>query len=305
MQTTYTLNEWLFALGIYPDFQAAEKFNLFCELAQASADETLSVEPIPSFLYESKKQKKLSLKKKASFATFLETVNLKDEQTQYQEAGIQWVTILSKKYPESLKQIFAPPVVLFYKGDLEMIHQHTWLGVVGARACSQYGLDVTEHILNPLITETKTNIGIVSGLARGIDAKAHKETIQAGGKTIGVIGTGLNRYYPSSNRPLQREMEKDHLVISEYPMTSKPLKHHFPERNRIIAGLSRGILVIEAKQRSGSLITAYNALEESRDVFAVPGSIFDVNVEGCHRLIQLGAILTKSSEDILKEWMYI
>src|SRR5699024_12102616 len=156
-----------------------------------------------------------------------------------------------------------------------------------------------------LILKADKEIGIVSGLAKGIDTKAHQVTLKATGHTIGVIGTGLDRYYPFENRTLQRKMVEEHLVVSDYTMGSKPLKFHFPERNRIIAGLSRGILVVEAKKRSGSLITAYNALDESRDVFAVPGSIFDQTTEGCHRLIQLGGILTKNSDDILKEWMYI
>ena len=142
-------------------------------------------------------------------------------------------------------------------------------------------------------------------MAKGIDTEAHIQALKSNGKTVGVIGSGLNVFYPYKNRSLQELLSEEQLVISEYPMGASPLKFHFPERNRIIAGLSRGVLVIEAKKRSGSLITAYNALDEDRDVFAVPGSIFEENREGNHRLIQLGAVLTTNSEDILKEWYII
>lgn len=305
MQNVVTVKEWLFALGVYPSLQAIEKYSLFVEMVEASAKNHYPNEDALPSVFKSGKLKKLSQKKKASFTSFLETLNLSKEMSKYEKAGIKWITILSDDYPFLLKQIFAPPIVLFYKGDFECIEQHTWLGVVGARACTNYGLEATKHLLEPLIPKTKQEIGIISGLAKGIDTKAHQIAIEVGGRTIGVTGTGLDRYYPYENRSLQQEMSKKHLVISEYPMGSKPLKFRFPERNRIIAGLSQGILVIEAKKRSGSLITAYNALDEDRDVFAVPGSLFDANSEGCHRLIQLGGILTKNSEDILREWMYI
>ena len=164
---------------------------------------------------------------------------------------------------------------------------------------------VVDVVLSDLLKQTNREIGIISGLAKGIDTEAHLTTIKQSGHTIGVVGTGLDIFYPSKNKMLQEIMGRDHLVISEYPIGSQPLKHHFPERNRIIAGLSRGVLVIESKKSSGSLITAYNALEESRDVFVVPGSIFEPHREGNHKLIQLGAILVQTSEDILAEWVFI
>lgn len=305
MQKIMTVKEWLFALGIYPSLEAIEKFSLFFEMIESSARVKYPKEDLPPSLFKSGKIKKLSQKKKASFTSFLEKLDVAKEMAKYEKQGIKWVTILSEDYPFTLKQIFSPPIVLFYKGNFELIKKHTWLGVVGARACTEYGLEATEHILQPLIKKSEKEIGVVSGLAKGIDTKAHQVTLDASGSTIGVIGTGLDRYYPFENRTLQRKMIEKQLVVSEYPIGAKPLKFHFPERNRIIAGLSRGILVVEAKKRSGSLITAYNALDEGRDVFAVPGSIFEQTTDGCHRLIQLGGILTKESEDILKEWMYI
>lgn len=294
------LDELLFSIGIYPDLQAIDKFYLCTELLK----EYFSDVDI-GFLTDFKALKKLSPEKKASFLAFYEQLNIKEQMDRYQLKGIQWTHLLSTKYPDSLKTIYAPPIVLFYKGNIEQLNQKTWLGVVGSRDFTSYGKQAVEYILETLFEKSKGQIGIVSGLAKGIDTEAHIVTIKNNESTVGVIGTGLEQYYPKANQSLQQLMSDKHLVLSEYPIGAKPLKFHFPERNRIIAGLSRGILVIESKKRSGSLITAYNALDESRDVFAVPGSIFEEPRMGNHRLIQLGAILTQSGEDILREWFII
>lgn len=307
MSKIFTVDEWLFALGIYPSMNAIDKYSLFIEMLELnteafSKDEFYNKVNLGN---DTKQIKKLSQKKKASFTSFLNSISIEDEVQKYQEQKISWVHLLSKDYPNDLREIFAPPVVLFYRGQLDFIEKHMWLGVVGARACTDYGLKAVEKIVPNLLEHTAYQVGIISGLAKGIDTKAHQEAIKAHGHTIGVIGTGLDVFYPNNNRELQEMMAKRELVISEYPLGTKPLKFHFPERNRIIAGLSRGILVIEAKQRSGSLITAYNALDENRDVFAVPGSIFESKREGCHRLIKLGAVLTQGYEDILQEWFIL
>lgn len=291
-----SVDEIMFGIGIYPSLKAVDKYQLFTELMVEYFEEERQIDE------QVNRTKKLSEKKKASFLSFLEKVNFKEEKRRYQEKNIQWIHLLSDDYPEMLKSIYAPPIVLFYTGDIQLLKQYTWLGVVGARTYSPYGKDATELILNDLLLKAKNDIGIISGLAKGIDTEAHIQTLKGNGRTVGVIGSGLDIYYPYKNRSLQEYLAKEHLVISEYPLGSKPLKFHFPERNRIIAGLSRGILVIEAKKRSGSLITAYNAIDENRDVFAVPGSIFEENRIGNHRLIQLGAVLTTNGEDILKEW---
>lgn len=300
MEKGLTAKQLLFSIGIYEALEAAEKFSLLVELVE----EYVAIDKKPAIL-RSRISKKLSSEKKASFLSFLKTLDIEAAMHQYTEENIYWIDFFSEAYPEALKEIYAPPVVLFYKGNIQWLKQVTWLGVVGAREYSPYGKQVVQHLLSDLHVKSNGQIGIVSGLAKGIDTQAHVETIKNKGKTVGVIGSGLDSYYPYNNRSLQQLMSQQHLVLSEYPIGSKPLKHHFPERNRIIAGLSRGILVIESKKRSGSLITAYNALDEGRDVFAVPGSIFEDNREGNHRLIQLGAVLTKSSEDILKEWFII
>lgn len=300
MEKGLTAKQLLFSIGVYEALQAADKFSLLIELVEEYVD----IDKIPPIL-QSRKSKQLSSKKKASFLSFLETLDIEAEMNQYKKANVQWVDFFSEAYPDTLKEIYAPPVVLFYQGNIQWLKQMTWLGVVGAREYSTYGQQVVEYLLSDLHIKANGQIGIVSGLAKGIDTQAHVETIKNKGKTVGVIGSGLDSYYPYNNRALQQLMSQHHLVLSEYPVGAKPLKHHFPERNRIIAGLSRGVLVIESKKRSGSLITAYNALDEGRDVFAVPGSIFEDAREGNHRLIQLGAVLTKSSEDILKEWFII
>ena len=145
---------------------------------------------------------------------------------------------------------------------------------------------------------------IVSGLARGIDTAAHMSILQSGGKTIAVIGTGLDVYYPRSNKRLQDYIGQHHLLLSEYGPGEEPLKYHFPARNRIIAGLCRGVIVAEAKMRSGSLITCERAMEEGRDVFAIPGSILDGRSDGCHHLVQEGAKLVTSGQDVLAEFEF-
>lgn len=208
-------------------------------------------------------------------------------------------SILDQVYPEELKAIYNPPVLLFYQGALELLEKPK-LAVVGARKSSQAGSETVKKLL----AELNQNFVIVSGLARGIDTAAHMATLKQGGKTIAVVGNGLSQYYPKENRPLQDYISKNHLILSEYGPDSSPKRHHFPERNRIIAGLSLGVLVVEAKIRSGSLITCERALEEGRDVFAVPGNILDGNSEGCHHLIKEGAKCVTTGLDILSEYHF-
>ena len=218
---------------------------------------------------------------------------------EYQKRDIKWVSILDHAYPEYLKHIYNPPSLLFYQGDLSLLNQKL-LAIVGSRLNSSYGEKTIALLLPELISNA---IVTVSGLAKGIDQKAHKKTIELGGRTIGVIGTGLDQYYPFENEKLQKEIARDHLLISEYPLGTKPLKQHFPMRNRIIAGLSLGTLVIEAKYRSGSLITANIALQEGREDFAVPGNITNPYSEGTNDLILHGAKCVLSAQHILEELM--
>lgn len=207
------------------------------------------------------------------------------------------LSILDSNYPLELKEIYNPPVLLFYQGNIELLSKPR-LAVVGARQASQIGCQSVKKI----IKETNNQFVIVSGLARGIDTAAHVSALKNGGSSIAVIGSGLDVYYPTENKKLQEYMSYNHLVLSEYFTGEQPLKFHFPERNRIIAGLCQGIVVAEAKMRSGSLITCERALEEGREVFAIPGNIIDGKSDGCHHLIQEGAKCIISGKDILSEY---
>lgn len=206
-------------------------------------------------------------------------------------------SILDDIYPWDLSEIYNPPALLFYQGNIDLLELPK-VAVVGSRDSSKLGNQSVQKIIKELNNE----LIIVSGLARGIDTAAHMAALQNGGRTIAVIGTGLDVFYPKANKKLQSYIGKNHLVLSEYGPGEQPLKFHFPERNRIIAGLCRGVIVSEAKMRSGSLITCERAMEEGRDVFAIPGSILDGKSDGCHHLIQEGAKCIMSGSDVLSEF---
>lgn len=206
------------------------------------------------------------------------------------------ITLNCKNYPSLLKEIFSPPPILFTKGDLSLLNNMSSLGIVGTRNPDSYGKRSVEYIVGDLVTN---GMLIVSGLAAGIDALAHAECLKAKGKTIAVLGTGLDVTYPSSNKYLTEEISEKGLVISEFNPGTFPARYNFPKRNRIISGISLGTLVVQAKSRSGSLITAHHALQQGRDVFAIPGDIFNEKSDGTFRLIKEGAIPVKSAGDIL------
>lgn len=233
---------------------------------------------------------------------FLEDINSNEIEatiSNYQRDEIQVVTIFDPDYPVLLKQIYDPPWVLYCKGDLSLLQWENKLSIVGTRDPSRNGLLSLEKIASPLVAKGWL---IVSGLAVGIDARAHTIALNSNGKTIAVLGSGFNYIYPQCHIQLASTISKKHLLISEYPPNQKPEKSNFPIRNRIISGLSKGTLIVEARKKSGSLITADVALQQGREVFAVPGSILDGRTEGTHWLIDQGAKLTKSSDDVLNEW---
>lgn len=207
------------------------------------------------------------------------------------------VSFFSERYPESLKNIAQPPLALFYEGNIDFL-EYPSIAMVGARLATPYASQVLYQLIPKLVLE---NLVIVSGLAKGVDRLSHELAILAGGKTIGVIGCGLDRCYPKEVSDLFQEMKQKQLVLSEYPLGTPIKKHHFPMRNRIIAGLTQGTCVIEAKERSGSLITAQLALDNGKEVFAIPGEILSGQSSGCHRLIQDGAKCVYRMEDILEE----
>ena len=194
-----------------------------------------------------------------------------------------FITINDDVYPECLKEISNPPLKLYYKGNLDLLKEERLIAVVGTRNPSSYGKLCCEYMVKKM---TSANITVVSGFAKGIDSIAHKTSLLTDGKTIAVIASGLDIVYPASNLSLYREIEEKGLILSEYEAGVKPFKSNFPQRNRIIAGLSRGTIVVESKDRGGSLITADLALEFNRDVYAVPGDVFSEYSKGCNNLIR-------------------
>lgn len=211
------------------------------------------------------------------------------------------LTILDKRYPSQLQEIYDPPVVLFYRGNIALLNANNFLGVVGARNCSMYAFYTIRRLLPPVI---KKDVVIVSGLAKGVDGYAHRICLDNKGKAIAILGNGLDVFYPECNHYLQDALSHKGLLLTEYPSGTHPLKYHFPLRNRIIAGLCQSLLVVEAKQRSGSLITANLALQNDRNVLAIPGRLSDPNSVGCNELIAAGAKAVLSSEDIMEEFVH-
>jgi DNA processing protein len=214
------------------------------------------------------------------------------------EPGNHVITLGDEAYPQSLLDIADPPVLLYVKGDPKVFAQPA-LAIVGARSATPQGTANAEAFARSL---ADIGFAIVSGLALGIDAAAHSGALATdAGTTIAVIGTGADRVYPARNKALAHRIAARGLIVSEYPLGAPPLPHHFPRRNRLIAGLAHGVLVVEAALGSGSLITARLANESGREVFAIPGSIHSPLARGCHRLIRDGAKLVETAEDVLEE----
>jgi len=216
----------------------------------------------------------------------------------YLKRGFPFLTPVDPEYPELLRNIPDPPVTLFYRGRIELLSDTLCIGVVGTRTPSLYGKEVAGRFVSGLAS---AGIVIVSGLAAGIDAEAHKSAIRSGGATIGVLGGGIDICYPRRNYGIYSEMCESQLVLSEYAPGVAPLAIQFPLRNRIISGLSEGLLVVEARKRSGSLITADAALEQGRSVYAVPGRLGDPLCEGTNNLIRQGAMCVMEISDILED----
>lgn len=210
--------------------------------------------------------------------------------------GYAVLTIQDKLYPKNLREIFDPPLVLYYAGKIETLSEPA-VSIVGARKSSPYGRAVAERLAHDLALR---GLVIVSGMARGIDSVGHWGALK-GGKTIAVLGSGLGKIYPRENRPLFEKIVETGIVVSEYPSKSPPLGFHFPLRNRIISGLSLALVVIEATRKSGSLISAKLALEENREVMAVPGNITSDLSQGVHLLIKTGAKLVENWRDVAEE----
>ncbi|MBV8680488.1 MAG: DNA-protecting protein DprA [Aquitalea sp.] len=214
-----------------------------------------------------------------------------------EQAQCSLISLQDDDYPQALAETASPPPLLFARGRRELL-QRPMLAMVGSRSATPPGRQIAEAFAQHLSEHGYT---IVSGLASGIDTAAHQGALQAAGSTIAVIGTGIDRVYPASNRQLAHQIGSAGLILSEFPLGAGPLAGHFPRRNRIIAGLSRGCLVVEANINSGSLITARLAAESGREVMAVPGSINNPQARGCHRLLKDGARLVETLDDVLDE----
>jgi len=214
-----------------------------------------------------------------------------------EEGSNHVVTLADTDYPQALLNIPDPPLLLYVKGRLDLLN-HPALAVVGSRNATPQGINNAEAFSRTL---SEAGLCIVSGMAHGVDAAAHRGALQGRGSSIAVVGTGLDRIYPAANRDLAHALAADGAIVSEFPLGTPPLAANFPRRNRIISGLGIGTLVVEASVQSGSLITARLALEQGRDVFAIPGSIHAPQSKGCHRLIKQGAKLVEAAQDILEE----
>jgi DNA processing protein len=208
------------------------------------------------------------------------------------------VTLADARYPTALLNTADPPLMLYLRGQLDVLSHPRMLAIVGSRNPTPQGESNARQFARSL---AQAGICVVSGLALGVDGAAHAGALEGGGPTIAVVGTGLDSVYPKRHEPLAARIAENGLIVSEYPLGTPPLAAHFPQRNRIIAGLSQGTLVVEAAVRSGSLITARCAAEQGREVFAIPGSIHAPQSRGCHALIRQGAKLVESAQDILED----
>ena len=283
------LRYWI-ALSMLPDIGpvfARKLLSVFStpeKVFMAGIDDLLSVEGIGM-------QRARKIK---GFSSWQET----DRQISLMESeGIMAITTIDLNYPEMLRETDGAPVVLYAKGQLKPQDKYAF-ALVGSRKPTPYGVSVAETISERLASMGFT---IVSGMARGIDAAAHRGVLRSGGRTIAVLGSGLDVPYPPEHKGLMQKIASSGVVFSELLPGAPPDKENFPKRNRLISGLSLGVLVVEATAKSGSLITAGYALEQGREVFAVPGNITSVNAQGTNELIRKGAVLTRNAEDIVEE----
>ena len=229
--------------------------------------------------------------------SFRDKLDIEREISRIEKQKASIITFSDGNYPSNLKSIFDPPIVLYVRGKL-LPEDIIAIAMVGTRRPTTYGKMVAEKLSKEL---AERDVSIVSGLARGIDTCAHRGALSGGGRTIAVLGCGIDICYPPENRALFDEIGKRGAVISEFPMGTRPEKMNFPLRNRIISGLSLGAVIVEAGSRSGALITAECALEQGREVFAVPGNIFNLGTKGTHSLIKQGAKLVERCDDIIEE----
>lgn len=232
-----------------------------------------------------------------AITTAKETIDVDSEIERCRQHEISLVSQGQNGFPDALNEIPDPPAILYMRGQL-LRQDELAVAIVGTRHATQYGRQQARRLASSL---ARAGITIVSGLARGIDTEAHQATLEAGGRTIAVLGSGLLNIYPSENKALAEQVVQNGALLSEYSTTAKPLRGSFPRRNRIVTGLCQGVIVVEAGDRSGALISARLSMEQGRDVFAVPGRVDSRTSRGCHRLIRDGAKLVETADDVLEE----
>lgn len=235
----------------------------------------------------------------SSFRKVRDQLDLDEALARVQAAGIRLLTWNSEEYPAYLREISNPPPLLYILGELQEIDRFA-VAVVGTRRLTSYGRQITRDLVSGLV---QNGVTIISGLARGIDAIAHRTALELGGRTLAVLGSGLDRIYPAEHRSIVNQIlnGQQGAILSEYGLGTRPEARNFPPRNRVISGLSLGVVIVEAGERSGALITANFALEQDREVFAVPGNISSPASKGTNRLIQQGAKLVSHADDVLEE----
>lgn len=244
--------------------------------------------------------KNINLNMKENIVKYKSHFYLNEIKEKIYKDSINYICIEDEEYPEKLRNIYNPPLLLFFKGDLSIINNHLNIAMVGSRKPTPYGINCAQKISREL---GQRGINIISGLAIGIDSYCHLGCMMSGGKTIGVLGSSVDNVLPKCNRPLADEiLSKGGLIVSEYNVDTIVTPGNFPSRNRIISGLSDGIIVVEAGQKSGALITADFGLDQGRNVFAVPGNINSDMSKGCHKIIKEGAKLIENIDDILNEY---
>ena len=288
MQPSDNQRYWL-ALHLVPGFGIVKLSALLARFESAEAlwrepDASLRRLDLPAQLVE-------------QFCQGRREVKLERELERLAKTGAHLATQDDDNYPHLLRDLSDRPPLLFVQGDLACAAQPC-LAIVGTRRASRYGWDAANRLAEDLAQQ---GITIVSGLAQGIDAAAHRGALNAGGRTIAVVGTGIDRVYPRENSDMAEAIAAQGAIISEMPLGAPPLAKNFPQRNRLISGLSLALLVAEAPEKSGALNTAAHALEQGRDVFAIPHNIFSATGRGCNKLIQDGAKLIADADDILDE----
>ena len=281
------LNLWLW-LSVKDSLNCVKKYKLYCDFGSIEKIYSANLSDYKKCTYLNDENiDELCIKNADDYN---KTIDL------YTNNSVKLVSIDMPEYPNLLKQISNPPVLLYMRGRFIDLNKHLTIAMVGTRNSTAYGEKVAYNLAREL---SEAGAIVVSGMALGIDTKAHEGALSANMPTVAVIGTGVNMAYPVSNAPLMEKIIATGMVISEYPLNSKPEKYHFPERNRIISGISYGCAVVEADIKSGSLITAKYACEQNRDVFAVPGNINSIYSKGTNYLIKDGAYAITCAEDIL------